>query len=273
VQTCPEPGDSSGATTTAPSARSRHDDYAHLAPYLREFAATAADDPRRAVLRDHLVAGYQPVVRHIARRFAGRGEPLEDLEQAGSVGLIGAVDRFEPERGVDFLSFAVPTITGSVRRHFRDHAWAMRVPRRLKDIQSSINSVIGPLSQELERAPRPSEIAARLGVGVEEVLQGLEARHAYRSDSLDYLDSDGESSLSERIGDLDAGLENVECRETLGPLLDALPERERTILLLRFFGNQTQTQIAEAVGLSQMHVSRLLAQTLRSLREKLTDDL
>jgi len=223
------------------------------------------------VLRDHLVAGYLPVVRHIARRFGGRGEPVEDLEQAGCVGLIGAVDRFDPELGTDFLSFAVPTITGSIRRHFRDHAWAMHVPRRLKDIQSSINNAIGPLSQELRRAPRPSEIAARLGVPIDEVLKGLEAQHAYRSDSIDRLDSDGESPLSERIGETDTGLLTVEYRETLQPLLDALPDRERRIVLLRFFGNRTQTQIAEAVGLSQMHVSRLLAQILRSLREQLTE--
>jgi RNA polymerase sigma-B factor len=272
VQPSLEHGDPSGATTTTRSPRARTDEYAHLAPYLHELAATAADDPRRAILRDHLVAGYLPVVRHIARRFAGRGEPLEDLEQAGSIGLIGAVDRFDPGRGLDFLSFAVPTITGSIRRHFRDHAWSMRVPRRLKDIQSSLNGAIGPLAQELKRAPRPSEIAAWLGVPLDEVLQGLEAQQAYRADSIDHLDTDGNTPLSDRIGHADAELENVEYRETLGPLLDTLTERERTIVLLRFFGNQTQTQIAETVGLSQMHVSRLLTQILRSLRDQMADD-
>lgn len=264
-----ESGVTAGAT---PGIRARNEEYAHLAPYLDELATTAADDPRRAALRDHIVAGYLPVVRHIARRFAGRGEPLEDLEQAGSVGLIGAVDRFDPERGLDFLSFAVPTITGSIRRHFRDHAWSMRVPRRLKDIQSSISSAIGPLSQELRRAPRPSEIARSLGLPVEEVLRGLEAQQAYHSDSIDHLDSTAQRTLSDRIGDTDTALAGVEDRETLAPLLDSLPERERTILVLRFFGNQTQTQIADTVGLSQMHVSRLLTQILRTLRHQMTED-
>lgn len=258
--------------TSTRNARSRTDEYGHLAPYLDELAVTAADDPRRAVLRDHIVAGYLPVVHHIARRYIGRGEPLEDLEQAGSVGLIGAVDRFDPDRGTDFLSFAIPTITGSIRRHFRDHAWAMRVPRRLKDIQSSINNAIGPLSQELHRAPRPSEIARHLGLPLSEVLHGLEAQQAYHNDSIDRINTDGDSPLADRIGSPDADLDNVEHRETLEPLLDSLPDRERTIVVLRFFGNQTQTQIAEAVGLSQMHVSRLLAQTLRSLRAQMTED-
>lgn len=257
--------------TTTRNVRSRPDEYAHLASSLHELRGTALDDPRRAVLRDHIVAGYLPVVQHIARRFAGRGEPLEDLEQAGSVGLIGAVDRYDPDRGIDFLSFAIPTITGSIRRHFRDHAWAMRVPRRLKDIQGSINNAIGPLSQELRRPPRPSEIADHLGLPLDEVLSGLEAQQAYRNDSIDRLNTEGDSPLSDRLGALDTELDVVEYRETLEPLLDTLPERERTILLLRFFGNQTQTQIADAVGLSQMHVSRLLAQTLRALREKMTD--
>ncbi|MFD1529204.1 SigB/SigF/SigG family RNA polymerase sigma factor [Pseudonocardia aurantiaca] len=231
-----------------------------------------ADDPGRPALRGKLVTGYLPVVRHIARRFAGRGEPVDDLEQAGTVGLLNAVDRFEPDRGVDFLSYAVPTITGEIRRHFRDRTWSMRVPRRLKDLQGAINAAVGPLSQELGRAPRPSEIAARLSIPTDEVVEGLAAQQAYRSSSLDELVAGADSALTETLGSVDTEMDKVEYRETLGPLLDELPERERTILLLRFFGNLTQTQIADRVGISQMHVSRLLARTVAQLRRRMTED-
>jgi RNA polymerase sigma-B factor len=251
---------------------SRDSDYAHLMPLFVEFAAMPAGHPDRAALRNKLVTGYLPVVQHIARRFAGRGEPVDDLEQAGTVGLLNAVDRFEPDRGIDFLSYAVPTITGEVRRHFRDRTWSMRVPRRLKDLQSSINGAVGPLSQELNRAPRPSEIAARLGMTTEEVVEGLDAQQAYRSTSLDELVSGADSALAETLGAADAELDKVEYRQTLAPLLDELPERERTILVLRFFGNMTQTQIADRVGISQMHVSRLLAQTVAQLRQRMLSD-
>jgi len=251
---------------------SRDSDYAHLAAVFEKFAATAADDPGREALRDTLVTGYLPVVQHIARRFAGRGEPVDDLEQAGTVGLLNAVDRFEPDRGVDFLSYAVPTITGEIRRHFRDRTWSMRVPRRLKDLQGAINGAIGPLSQELGRAPRPSEIAAWLDIPVRDVVEGLGAQRAYRSSSLDELVAGADTTVTETLGAADAELEKVEYRQTLAPLLDELPERERTILVLRFFGNMTQTQIADRVGISQMHVSRLLAQTVATLRRRMTDD-
>jgi RNA polymerase sigma-B factor len=255
-----------------PQKREGGESYAHLMPLFDEFVGLPADSPRRAQLRSELVAGFLPIARHIAHRFAGRGEPEEDLVQAGTIGLIGAVDRFDPERGLDFLSFAVPTITGEIRRHFRDRTWSMRVPRRLKDIQAVISAAVDPLSQELGRAPRPSEIAARLGVPLEEVLQGLSARHAYRNDSLDGAAEAGEAPLSERVGDVDHGIESVEYREALAPLLAALPDRERTILILRFFGNRSQSQIAEIIGVSQMHVSRLLGRTLEHLRQQLNAD-
>lgn len=248
---------------------SRDSEYAHLAPLFVELAELPADHPDRAALRTKLVTGHLPVVRHIARRFAGRGEPADDLEQAGTIGLLGAVDRFDPSHGSDFLSYAVPTITGEIRRHFRDRTWAMRVPRRLKDLQSTIAGAVGPLSQELGRAPRPSEIAARLGLDVDEVLEGLDAQQAYRNTSLDELMAGADTPLTDTLGSVDKELEKVEYRESLAPLLEELPERERTILLLRFFGNMTQTQIADRVGVSQMHVSRLLAQTLARLRERM----
>jgi RNA polymerase sigma-B factor len=254
------------------SESSRDSDYAHLIPLFEKFVALPPDDPGRADLRNALVTGYLPVVQHIARRFAGRGEPIDDLEQAGTVGLLNAVDRFEPDRGVDFLSYAVPTVTGEIRRHFRDRTWAMRVPRRLKDLQSAINSAVGPLSQELGRAPRPSEIAQRLGLSTDEVVEGLDAQQAYRSTSLDELVAGADTSLTDTLGEADAELEKVEYRQTLAPLLDELPERERRILVLRFFGNMTQTQIADRIGISQMHVSRLLAQTVATLRRRMTED-
>ena len=254
------------------SSASDREDYSHLAPVLAEFAALPPEHPSRDTLREKLVAGHLPVVRNIARRFGGRGEPVEDLEQAGTIGLIGAVDRFDPDRGIDFLSFAIPTITGEIRRHFRDHTWSTRVPRRLKDLQSQLNSVVGPLSQELGRAPRPSEIARRLDISTEEVMAALEAQHAYRSSSIDELTAATDTPMADRLGSADVKLDQVEYRESLLPLLDELSERDRTILLLRFFGNRTQSQIAADIGISQMHVSRLLAQILAELRRRMTDE-
>jgi RNA polymerase sigma-B factor len=261
-----------GGADQIPVEPSGESEYAYLAPLFDELAALPPDHPERPALRAKLVTGYLPVVVHIARRFAGRGEPVDDLEQAGTVGLLNAVDRFEPDRGVDFLSYAVPTITGEIRRHFRDRTWAMRVPRRLKDLQGTINSAVGPLSQQLGRAPRPTEIAEQVGLPVEEVLEGLDAQQAYRSSSLDELVNGADTTLADTLGEVDGELDKVEYRQALGPLLDELPPRERTIVLLRFFGNQTQTQIADRVGISQMHVSRLLAQTLARLRRRMTED-
>ncbi|HVH21206.1 MAG TPA: SigB/SigF/SigG family RNA polymerase sigma factor [Pseudonocardia sp.] len=246
-------------------------EYGHLVPLLERYAALDPDDPERDELRDQLVRGYLPVAQHIARRFANRGEPLDDLVQVATVGLINAINRFSPDRGSDFFSFAVPTISGEVRRHFRDLGWSMRVPRRLKDMHVSINSVVSELSQRLGRAPRPSEIAERLGVPVGEVLEGLEASEAYRSSSLDEMLSSeqGSATVGELVGQADAELARIDFQQSLRPLLSELAERERTIVLLRFFGNMTQTQIAEHVGISQMHVSRLLTQTLDRLRARL----
>jgi RNA polymerase sigma-B factor len=249
-------------------------EYGHLAPLLEEYAELGQDDPRREPLRDRLVTGFLPIAQHIARRFNHRGEPLDDLVQVATVGLINAVDRYSPDKGNDFFSFAVPTISGEVRRHFRDQGWSMRVPRRLKDLHVSINGVVSELSQGLGRAPKPSEIAERLGVPVSEVLEGLEASEAYRSSSLDEMLSSeqGSATVGELVGEADAELDRVDFRQALRPVLNELPERERTIVMLRFFGNMTQTQIAEQVGISQMHVSRLLAQTLDRLRNRLDPD-
>ncbi|MTD57341.1 SigB/SigF/SigG family RNA polymerase sigma factor [Amycolatopsis pithecellobii] len=241
---------------------------------FEQLAAAGPDDPRRTQLRTALVTEYLAVAEHIARRFAGRGEAHDDLVQVARLGLVNAVDRFEPDRGSDFLSFAVPTIMGEVRRHFRDASWSVRVPRRLKELHLRIGQVSGELGQKLGRAPTPSELARALDVSIDEVSEGLQAGNAYYAVSVDRPTGDeGEStSLADTLGEDDTGLESVENHEALRPLLRELPERERRILMLRFFGNMTQTQIAERVGISQMHVSRLLAQTLQQLREKLIDD-
>lgn len=263
-----------GATTVTPSVSSvgtEQGEYAHLVPLQRRYAELDPNDPERPALREQLINGYLPVAEHIARRFAGRGEPLDDLMQVATVGLINAVDRFEPGRGSDFFSFAVPTITGEVRRYFRDHGWSTRVPRRLKDLHIAIRSALAELSQQLGRAPRPSEIADRLGLPVAEVIEGLQAGEAYRSSSLDEMlgSGEGKATLGEFIGGLDGELALIDDREALRPLLAQLPPRERTIIALRFFRQLTQTQIAEQVGISQMHVSRVLRQTLAYLHEQM----
>ncbi|MGH4026390.1 MAG: SigB/SigF/SigG family RNA polymerase sigma factor [Pseudonocardiaceae bacterium] len=253
--------------------RAAHEDtgYHHLAPLFVELASLEPGHPRRAALREQLVAAHLSLAQNIARRFSHRGEPQDDLEQVATVGLIHAVDRFEPGRGSDFLSFAIPTITGEVRRHFRDHAWAVRVPRRLKDLHVTLGAAISELSQQHGRAPTATELAAHLKLPREQVLEGLEAAAAYRSSSLDSLldtESPG-AALEDIVGEADAELDRVEFRTTLAPLLEKLPERERTILKLRFFAGMTQSQIAQHVGLSQMHVSRLLSRTLARLRSEL----
>jgi RNA polymerase sigma-B factor len=237
----------------------------------RRYAELIPDDPARQWRREQLISGYLPVAEHIARRFAGRGEPLDDLVQVATVGLINAVDRFEPSRGSRFLAFAVPTITGEVRRYFRDHGWSARVPRRLKDLNLTIRNAWAELSHQLGRAPRPSEIADRLGVPVSEVIEALQAGQAYCSSSLDeMLDCEqGTATLGTFVGACNAELAVIDHRETLRPALAELTPRDRTILVLRFFHQLTQTQIAEQVGISQMHVSRVLRQTLTFLRDRI----
>ncbi|SDE99561.1 RNA polymerase sigma-B factor [Blastococcus aurantiacus] len=244
------------------------------APLFAELATLEKDDPRRERLREILVEEHLPLVRHFARRFSNRGEPFDDLLQVGTLGLIAAIDRFDPTRGVEFLSFAVPTITGEIKRHFRDQGWSVRVPRRLQELHLSLNAAVGELAQKNGRAPTPSELAQHLGIPREEVLEGLAVANAYRSSSLDErLSGDDDSpTLAATLGEEDAALEGVEYRESLQPLLATIPARERRILILRFFGNMTQSQIAADIGISQMHVSRLLSQTLAKLREGLLKD-
>jgi RNA polymerase sigma-B factor len=233
------------------------------------------DDPRRRQLRGELIAGYRPVAQHIARRFGHRGENLDDVEQVATVGLILAVDRFDPARMIDFLSFAVPTITGEVLRYFRDRSTPIRVPRRLRQLQGMIYETSADLAQRHGRAPRPTEIAAAMGVDLEVVLEGLASYGTATVFSLDEPAWDDEGGAGDRtrfasaLGEIESEFDLIEQREAVGPLLAALPERERRILHLRFFSELTQSEIGQELGISQMHVSRLLSRTLASLRRNL----
>jgi RNA polymerase sigma-B factor len=251
-------------------------EYVDLMPRLYAYAELDPADPRRRALRDELVLGFLPVARHLAKKHA-RGYPggLDDLVQVATVGLISAIDRWDPGRAQgEFLGYLIPCVRGEILRYFRDRTWSMRVPRRLKDLGVAVRRATGPLSQQLGRAPKPSELAAHLGVGVEEIIEALDAQANQSPGSLDAVTGDeaGDGALADRLGELDRELDLVEYRDALRPLLDRLPERERTILMLRFFGEMTQTQIAERVGISQMHVSRLLTRTLAELRRGLLDD-
>ncbi len=240
------------------------------------LATTDPDDPAHRSARDELVTLNLPLVQFLARRFRDRGEPLEDLVQVGTIGLIKAVDRFDAERGVEFSTYATPTIVGEIKRHFRDKGWAIRVPRRLQELRISLGQATAELSQRSGRAPTVAELAAHLDISEDDVIEGLEGAQAYATTSLDAQvagdEGDGSASLADRLGTEDLDLEAVENRESLRPLLAALPSRERRILALRFFHGMTQSQIAEEVGVSQMHVSRLLAKSLATLRAGLAEE-
>ncbi|WP_242676930.1 SigB/SigF/SigG family RNA polymerase sigma factor [Rhodococcus sp. ABRD24] len=235
------------------------------------MAGLDPDDERYRKLREHVVIRCLPLAEHIAKRFSGRGEYYDDLVQVGRVGLVKAVDRFDVTVGSDFVAFAVPTITGEIRRHFRDTGWAVRVPRGVKELHLEIVHVTGALTQRHGRSPTAHELADELGVGEKDVVNGLLAGNAYQTLSVDAGTGDRRTDqvLADTLGEYDSELETVENHETLRPALAVLPERERQILALRFYGNLTQSKIAEQVGLSQMHVSRLLTRSLATLREEL----
>jgi RNA polymerase sigma-B factor len=234
---------------------------------LRELAALPASDPRRAALRDRVVELHLPLVRYLALRYRDLGEPLEDLVQVGTIGLINAVDRFDPSRGTELASYATPTILGEIKRHFRDRAWAVRVPRRLQELQNRLAESRRQLTQQLGRSPTVHELAAQLCIADELALDALEAQQAYSLVSLETP----EHGLAGRLALVDPALEDVVDRESLRPLLHRLPEREKRILVLRFFRGLTQSEIAQELGISQMHVSRLLARTVEELRHALAE--
>lgn len=241
---------------------------------FERLAQVPKDSPERVALREHLVRLNLALVEHLARRFGNRGEPLDDLAQVGTIGLLKAIDRFELARGVEFSTYATPTIVGEIKRHFRDRGWSIRVPRRLQEMRLELAGVTADLTQELGRSPTVGELAAKLEVDQDVVLEGLESANAYTTLSLDAPDTrqDLGATMVEALGIDDAALGHVEYRESLKPLLAELEPRDRKILLLRFFHGMTQSQIATEIGMSQMHVSRLLSRTLNRLRDGLLVD-
>jgi RNA polymerase sigma-B factor len=255
----------------APPENSNRPDRALARALFAELVATPDTEPRHRQIRDQLVEMHLPLVEYLARRFRNRGEPYDDLVQVATIGLIKSIDRFDLERGVEFSTYATPTIVGEIKRHFRDKGWAVRVPRRLQEMKLALTRATSELSQQNGRAPTVAELAKHLGTSEDEVLEGLESSQAYSAISLDAPDlgEDDSSSMASSLGEMDQALEGVEYRESLKPLLEQLPPREKRILLLRFFANMTQSQIAAELGISQMHVSRLITRTLAQLRESL----
>jgi RNA polymerase sigma-B factor len=238
-------------------------------PLARFFEYRRTKDRR---LRDELISEHLGLAIALARRFAGRGEAVDDLEQIATVGLLKAVERFEPERGLAFSTFATPTISGEIKRHFRDKSWSVRVPRALQELGLRLSATVGDLTNELGRSPTVAEIAERLEVDPEAVLEAMEANRAFATQSLDAQLPGDDRTLGDTLGGEDPGMDQVEHEMVTNDLLATLPEREQTILRMRFFEGLTQTEIAAQVGISQMHVSRLLSRSLDALRRDLDRD-
>jgi RNA polymerase sigma-B factor len=254
---------------TATSTRAQND--ADALALLTLLADLPAGSPDRARARERLVKMYIPLAEHLARRFRNRGELMDDLVQVASLALLKSIDGFDPNRGAAFTSYAIPMIVGELKRHFRDKGWDVRVPRRLQELRLEISKCSGDLAQKLGRSPTVSDLAQHLECNDEEIIEALDCSQAYRALSLHAPvsgdDSGGE--LMDLLGGMDPEMENVENRAALRPLLARLPEREQKIIAMRFFGNMTQSQIATEIGISQMHVSRLLAHSLQVLRSGL----
>jgi RNA polymerase sigma-B factor len=233
---------------------------------FRELKRTR--DPR---LRERLIQMHLNLVRFLARKFANRGEPIDDLIQVGNIGLINAVDRFDPERGIRFATYATPTIVGEIKRYFRDRGWAIKVPRRLQEVNLAANKAVDRLVQRFDRSPTVAEIANEVGASEEETLEAIELGQMYELVSLDseagQADDESHTVLADYIGQDDAVLEEIGARSSLVETLKRLPERERRIIELRFFRNMSQTDVARRLGISQMHVSRLQQKALGRMRE------
>lgn len=236
--------------------------------FERARESTAGD---RHALEEQIIELNMSVASDCARRYRGRGVASDDLEQVAYLGLVKAVQGFDPDRGHDFLSFAVPTIRGELRRHFRDHGWSLRPPRSIQELQTRILAAEGELTQELGRSPRPTDFARHLEVDLDHVLDALAATGCFAPASLDAPVPEGEAALGERLGELDPAFDSAEARVTLAAVLRGLTPRERRILELRFFGGCTQAEIGADIGVTQMQVSRLLNRILARLRERLVD--
>ncbi len=266
--------DTIAAPRPARSARAKSDDsYDDVVDMFETLHQMPAESHEYRRQRERIVARCLPLADHVAKHFGRRGENVEDLTQVARVGLMNAVNRFDPTKGPSFIGFAVPTMMGEVRRYFRDFSWGMRVPRRLRELHVQIGRTTAELTQKLGRAPTASELSEVLGVPHEEIVECLVAGDAYRLDSLDApLGGDGSSGarlVADVLGDIDPQIEHITDRETVRALVDALPQREREVLHMRFFESMTQSQIAERIGVSQMQVSRILTSTLQSLRDEL----
>lgn len=249
------------STTVFDEDRSQRSDRAALRTKFVAFSET-----RDKRLRDELIEAHIGLAEHLARRFTHRGEPYDDLVQVSSLGLIKAVDRFDPERGVEFTTYATKTILGELKRHFRDKGWSIRAPRRIQELYLQLGQAVATLSQEHGRSPTIKELVQETGASEDEVIEAMEAGQAYRSASLDSGGPD-EEGIGARLGVESEEFGDAEWRAILRPHLAALPERDRMILNLRFVEGLTQSEIAARIGISQMHVSRLLGRSLLALRQ------
>jgi len=236
-----------------------------------ELSTLPPGGSRRQQVRNELVEIHLPLVRYLAHRFTGRGEPTDDLLQIGTIGLLHSIDRFEQERGLEFSTFATPNIVGEIKRHFRDRGPMVRVPRRLQELQSEVSVGINELTHRFGRAPTVAELAGHLKVSQEQVIEATDSARAYSAVPIDVPSAATGRTIAESLVDSGTALEHVELRHALRPVLARLNERERQALLLRFVENKTQSEIAQVLGVSQVHVSRLLAKTLAELRELLPD--
>jgi len=252
--------------TQAAQRKGKHLDHQQVEALFRESKRTG--DPR---LRERLIQMHLNLVRFLARKFANRGEPVDDLIQVGNIGLINAVDRFDPERGIRFATYATPTIVGEIKRYFRDRGWAIRVPRHLQEINLAANKAVDALVQRFDRSPTVAEIAKEVGASEEETLEAIELGHMYELISLDseagQPEDESHTTLADYVGGDDAILEEIGVRSSLVDILKRLPDRERKIIELRFFRNMSQTDVARTLDISQMHVSRLQQKALSRLRE------
>jgi len=251
------------------SVENRYDDVHRM---FRELHSLPEDSVEFVQLRERIVSHCLPLADHIARRYSGRGESHDDLVQVARVGLLNAVNRFDPDAG-DFLGFAVPTMMGEVKRYFRDFSWSVKVPRRLKDVYPQLGVAMNDVAQRLGRTATASELAAEMQVDRADVVEAMIAGAGFKTLSIDFTSSvdDDAPAMTDRLGALDPGIRFIEDRETLRAQLATLPDRLQQIVVMRFFESLTQDEIAERVGISQMHVSRLLAQALGRLRDGMSD--
>ncbi len=255
------------------------DGYLQLKPEPQELAGplmqTTSTTPPLTAQGEKLALDHMQLARQLAHRYSGRGQRIDDLVQVASLGLVRAAARFNPDRGSEFHSFAVPTILGELRRHFRDHGWAARVPRSLQEASLKVQKVSDEVRAATGQEATTAQVAEKLGLLEEEVLQAMQARgEAMSSKSLDHpMGENGDETFVDLVGDVDGNLEYVELRESVTAALQQLPEREREILLMRFYGEHTQAEIAERLGLSQVHVSRLITRTLAALRDHVLNDV